>query len=68
MAIAGIVGAGLIGRSWAHVFARGGWDVQVWDPDAPQRENAARLVEGSLHELAKHGANPQTRTQVSDDC
>ncbi len=55
MAIAGIVGAGLIGRAWAHVFARGGWEVRAWDPVPAQRENAARLVERSLHELARHG-------------
>ena len=28
-----IVGAGLIGRAWAYVFARGGLDVRVWDAD-----------------------------------
>lgn len=55
MGIAGIVGAGLIGRAWANVFARAGWNVRVWDPDAGQRENAARLVTQSLHELARHG-------------
>jgi 3-hydroxyacyl-CoA dehydrogenase len=55
MANAGIVGAGLIGRAWAHVFARAGWNVRVWDPDAGQRENAARLIGQSLHELAAHG-------------
>lgn len=27
-----IVGAGLIGRSWAMVFARSGWQVRVYDP------------------------------------
>ncbi len=27
-----IVGAGLIGRAWAFVFARSGFDVRVWDP------------------------------------
>jgi len=52
---AGIVGAGLIGRAWAHVFARAGWSVRVWDPDARQRENAARLVAQSLDELARRG-------------
>jgi L-gulonate 3-dehydrogenase len=52
---AAIIGAGLIGRAWAHVFARGGWNVRAWDPDAGQRANAARLVEQSLHELAAHG-------------
>lgn len=55
MAIAGIVGAGLIGRAWAHVFARGGWDVKVWDPVPAARDNAARLIGESLHELAAHG-------------
>ena len=55
MANAGIVGAGLIGRAWANVFARAGWTVRVWDPDARQRSEAARLVEQSLHELAAHG-------------
>ena len=55
MANVGIVGAGLIGRSWANVFARAGWQVRVWDPDAGQRADAARLIEQSLHELAAHG-------------
>lgn len=55
MATAGIVGAGLIGRAWAHVFARAGWDVRVWDPVPTQREAAAALIEASLHELARHG-------------
>jgi 3-hydroxyacyl-CoA dehydrogenase len=61
MSIAGIVGAGLIGRAWAHVFARGGWQVRVWDPVPAQREAAARLIERSLHDLAAHGlvADPE---------
>ncbi|MBL3586643.1 3-hydroxyacyl-CoA dehydrogenase [Rhodovulum sulfidophilum] len=28
-----IIGAGLIGRSWSALFARGGFEVRVWDPD-----------------------------------
>ncbi len=55
MANAAIVGAGLIGRAWANVFARAGWNVRVWDPDAGQRSTAAKLIEHSLHELAGHG-------------
>lgn len=55
MSNAGIVGAGLIGRAWAHVFARAGWSVRVWDPDARQRDSAARLIAQSLHDLARHG-------------
>lgn len=53
--VAGIVGAGLIGRSWAHVFARGGWQVRVWDPSEAQRDVAAALIAASLHELQAHG-------------
>lgn len=55
MANAGIVGAGLIGRAWANVFARAGWTVRVWDPNAKQRADTARLIAQSLHELAAHG-------------
>jgi 3-hydroxyacyl-CoA dehydrogenase len=55
MAIAAIVGAGLIGRAWAHVFARAGWEVRVWDPAPQQRESAAALIDRSLHDLARHG-------------
>jgi L-gulonate 3-dehydrogenase len=55
MATAGIVGAGLIGRAWAHVFARGGWEVRVWDPEPAQREAAAALIARSLEDLAVHG-------------
>jgi len=40
---AGIVGAGLIGQAWAQVFARAGWSVTAWDPEARQREAARKL-------------------------
>lgn len=61
MRIAGIVGAGLIGRSWANVFARAGWRVVLWDPVEAQRAGAAAHVAASLHELARHGlvADPE---------
>jgi L-gulonate 3-dehydrogenase len=52
---AGIVGAGLIGRSWATVFARAGWHVRVWDPVAMQRAGARSLIAGALEDLARHG-------------
>lgn len=55
MALAGIVGAGLIGRAWAHVFARAGWQVRVWDPSPQSRETAAAAIAQSLHDLARHG-------------
>jgi 3-hydroxyacyl-CoA dehydrogenase len=50
-----IVGAGLIGRSWAIVFARAGWDVRVTDPEPRTLENASRLIREGLGELAANG-------------
>lgn len=50
-----IIGAGLIGRSWANVFARAGWQVQVWDPSVEQRELAQGQIALSLRELEAHG-------------
>ena len=47
-----IVGAGLIGRAWATVFARGGWDVRLTDPSAEALEAAPRLIREGLDELA----------------
>jgi len=49
-----IIGSGLIGRSWAIVFARGGCDVALWDGEAGVAETARRLVADGLDELAKH--------------
>jgi 3-hydroxyacyl-CoA dehydrogenase len=51
----GIVGAGLIGRSWANVFARAGWQVLVWDPSADQRAAAHAQIARSLDDLQAHG-------------
>lgn len=55
MPTVGIVGTGLIGRAWANVFARGGWDVRLWDPDASALANAPQLIEEALHDVARHG-------------
>lgn len=55
MPVAAIVGAGLIGRAWAHVFARAGWHVRVWDPAPAQRDSAASSIARSLRDLATHG-------------
>ncbi|ANY84931.1 3-hydroxyacyl-CoA dehydrogenase (plasmid) [Microvirga ossetica] len=55
MASVAIIGAGLIGRSWAIVFARAGWQVRVTDPESRTLENASRLIREGLEELAVHG-------------
>jgi L-gulonate 3-dehydrogenase len=50
-----IIGAGLIGRSWAIVFSRAGWDVALSDPVEGQSQRALPLIANGLRDLAKHG-------------
>ena len=50
-----IIGVGLIGRAWANVFARAGWDVALWDPDKAALAAAPKLIAQSLHDVARHG-------------
>src|SRR3954447_457956 len=50
-----IVGAGLIGRAWAAIFARAGWSVRLTDPHAPTLAAAPGLIRDELHALARHG-------------
>src|SRR5918994_2929832 len=50
-----VIGAGLIGRSWAMVFARAGWGVRMTDPDAGSLGKAPELIRTGLEELARHG-------------
>ena len=55
MPTVGIIGAGLIGRSWAMVFARAKWDVKITDTNAMALESAPGLVKQALADQAKHG-------------
>ncbi|MBN9583202.1 MAG: 3-hydroxyacyl-CoA dehydrogenase [Afipia sp.] len=50
-----IVGVGLIGRAWAAIFARAGWNVRLTDPQASTLEAAPRLIRDELEALHKHG-------------
>ncbi|MGC1559232.1 MAG: 3-hydroxyacyl-CoA dehydrogenase NAD-binding domain-containing protein, partial [Bradyrhizobium sp.] len=50
-----IVGSGLIGRAWAAIFARAGWNVRLNDPHVPTLKAAPRLIRDELHALARHG-------------
>src|SRR3979490_2340636 len=50
-----IVGVGLIGRAWAAIFARAGWNVRLTDPRAPAPSGAPPLTRDELHALAHHG-------------
>lgn len=46
-----IVGSGLIGRAWSIAFARGGWDVRLWDPVAEAPAAALTAIVGLLADL-----------------
>jgi len=50
-----VVGAGLIGRAWAMVFARGGWRVRLYDNSDAQLQAARQFVGDSLAEQAAYG-------------
>jgi L-gulonate 3-dehydrogenase len=50
-----IVGVGLIGRAWAAIFARAGWNVRLTDPHEPTLKAAPGLIRDELHALARHG-------------
>ncbi len=50
-----IVGAGLIGRAWAAIFARAGWNVRLTDPHVATLKAAPRLIRDELHMLARYG-------------
>ena len=50
-----VIGAGLIGRAWAMVFARAGWHVRLHDRDAAQLGAARAFVAASLDEQAGYG-------------
>jgi 3-hydroxyacyl-CoA dehydrogenase len=55
MAKLAVIGAGLIGRAWAMVFARAGWQVSLWDGIDGVAENARGLIAEGLEDLARHG-------------
>jgi 3-hydroxyacyl-CoA dehydrogenase len=52
---AAIVGAGLIGRAWAVVFARAGWQVRLFDAVAAQLATARQLIAQSLADQEEAG-------------
>jgi len=52
---AAIVGAGLIGRAWAMVFARAGWRVRMYDSVPAQLDAAQANIAASLAEQAAAG-------------
>ena len=55
METAAIIGAGLIGRAWAMVFARAGWTVHLYDATAGQVSAAQDFIAVSLAEQEAMG-------------
>ena len=51
----GVVGAGLIGRAWATVFARAGHSVVMFDADSAALPKAVGLIRDGLRELKEFG-------------
>jgi 3-hydroxyacyl-CoA dehydrogenase len=51
----GIIGAGLVGRAWAMVFARAGHVVKIHDADAAVMPKAIELIRTGLVELREAG-------------
>ena len=60
-----IIGAGLIGRAWATVFARAGHDVRIWDPVAGVSATALGLIGQSLQDLADAGLISETPAVIA---
>lgn len=50
-----VIGAGLIGRSWAMVFARAGWSVRLTDASPAALAAAPGLLRAALADQARHG-------------
>jgi L-gulonate 3-dehydrogenase len=61
----GIVGAGLIGRSWAIVFARAGHEVRIWDRDTTALSGAVPLVREALDALRAYSLISEEPEQIS---
>ena len=50
-----VIGSGLVGRAWAMVFCRAGWDAAMYDAVDGVADKALGLVAEGLDELARHG-------------
>ena len=59
-----VVGAGLIGRAWAIVFARAGCQVRLYDADARALQSCQQLLLENLNDLAQHGLIDETPADV----
>jgi L-gulonate 3-dehydrogenase len=61
-----IIGSGLIGRAWAVVFARGGFDVSLYDAAAGVAEAAREFVAEALHEQSAAAVGVRIAASIAD--
>ncbi len=59
-----VIGAGLIGRAWAMVFARAGWRVRLTDNSAEQLARAHAFIAASLDEQRQYGLVADPRAML----
>ena len=56
-----IIGAGLIGCSWAALFMKHGWDVTIWDRSPDVYEHVSDKIARALADLEDlHDPKPET--------
>ncbi len=60
-----IIGTGLIGRSWAMVFARAGHPVRIWDAEPRAAAAALDIIEERLGDLQAAGLLAETPAEVA---
>ena len=60
-----IIGAGLIGRAWAMVFARAGWQVRLYDNTPAQLDLARGHIAASLAEQQAAGLVDDARAAIA---
>ena len=60
----GVVGAGLIGRSWAIVFARAGFNVTIHDSAPEALSTCLTLLRDNVNDLAQYGLISETPDTV----
>jgi 3-hydroxyacyl-CoA dehydrogenase len=58
------IGAGLIGRAWAIVFARSGYPVKLYDLDPAAVDRALGLIDQALADLAGCGLIEQPAAEI----
>lgn len=59
-----IIGAGLIGRGWAMVFARAGHEVALYDTDARALKANLAVIRGALKDLRAAGMVKETPDRI----